>query len=456
MGTDPAIDQALESRARELFDQNQARVCRRTDSLFAGLMVLQWLGGIALALSVSPKTWAGSASLTHIHVYAAVILGGLIAALPVLMALAYPGRALTRHVVAAGQMLTSALLIHLSGGRIETHFHVFGSIAFLAFYRDWRVILTATIVVALDHAVRGFYWPQSVYGVLAVQPWRFVEHAGWVLFEDVFVLASIHHSLEDARLVCARQAALESNERIVEAKVKERTEQLLQAEKLSAVGQLAAGVAHEINNPLGVILGFSQSASRVVEPADALYLPIKSIEREALRCKGLVQGLLAFSRRSNGSSTEEYDLNETVQATLRIVEAQARVKAVEIVLELGSAGLLWGDKNQLQQVIVNLCNNAMDAMPGGGRLTVRTRGQAAESGRTAVIEVEDTGAGIPEGIRDKIFDPFFTTKEAGKGTGLGLSLVYEIVQKHHGTIDVKSAVGKGTVFTITLPSKNGF
>src|SRR5262249_19596032 len=146
--------------------------------------VFQWLSGIAIALMVSPRVWAGLTSNLHVHVLAAVFLVGAITALPVYLALVRPGTLLTRHVIAVGQMLTSAVLIHLTGGRIETHFHVFGSLAFLAFYRDWTVLVSGTVVVALDHWLRGVYWPQSVYGILAASPWRWAEHAGWVVFMD--------------------------------------------------------------------------------------------------------------------------------------------------------------------------------------------------------------------------------------------------------------------------------
>ncbi|NND95720.1 MAG: PAS domain S-box protein [Pirellulaceae bacterium] len=161
---------------------------RRTDRLFAGLMAFQWLAGILAALVISPRTWIGTQSQVHLHVWVAVILGGVISFLPIAFALSRPGKPLTRHVIAIGQMLMSALLIHLCGGRIETHFHIFGSLAFLAFYRDWTVLLTATIVVGIDHFVRGIYWPQSVFGVLTASPWRWLEHAAWVVFEDIFLI----------------------------------------------------------------------------------------------------------------------------------------------------------------------------------------------------------------------------------------------------------------------------
>src|SRR5207302_2795185 len=118
---------------------------------------------------------------------------------PILFALWRPGKTLTRHVIAVGQMLTSALLIHVTGGRIESHFHVFGSLAILAFYRDWRVLIPATIVVASDHFFRGVFYPESVYGVVAASKWRFLEHAWWVVFEDVFLITACIRSTQEMR-----------------------------------------------------------------------------------------------------------------------------------------------------------------------------------------------------------------------------------------------------------------
>src|SRR5205085_9280877 len=127
-------------------------------------------------------------SYVHLHVWAAVFLGGAINLFPIFLALRWPGATVTRHSIAIGQMLTSALLIHLTGGRIETHFHVFGSLALLAFYRDWRVFIPATVVGALDHLLRGHFWPQSVCGVLAGSPRPSGAHAWWVLFGDAFLI----------------------------------------------------------------------------------------------------------------------------------------------------------------------------------------------------------------------------------------------------------------------------
>ena len=196
-------------REREIFDEQRSRVHRRTDRMFAGLMVLQWLAAVIVSLVVSPRTWAGAHSATHPHVWLAIFMGGALASLPVYLAWRFPGAAATRYVIAVSQALFSSLLIHVSGGRIETHFHVFGSLAFLAFYRDWRVLVPATALIALDHLVRGVFWPETVFGISTASPWRSVEHAAWVLYEDVFLVISCRHGEQEMWTTARRTAELE-------------------------------------------------------------------------------------------------------------------------------------------------------------------------------------------------------------------------------------------------------
>jgi signal transduction histidine kinase len=230
-----------------------------------------------------------------------------------------------------------------------------------------------------------------------------------------------------------------------------RTEaQLAQSEKMSLVGQMAAGIAHEINNPLGSILGFAQAAALRVKGTGPLSEPLACIEEEALRCRKLVQDLLAFSRHEQ-SRLEDIDLNEVVGSVLRMVEAQARLHSVAVASELELRHRVRADRGQIQQIVVNLCGNALDAMPRGGRLMVRTRLAGGDGSAQAVIEVEDTGPGVPPELRTRIFEPFFTTKESGHGTGLGLALVQQIVRRHDGAIAVSSEPGRGAVFTVSLP-----
>ncbi|HXD30230.1 MAG TPA: ATP-binding protein [Pyrinomonadaceae bacterium] len=226
MQTDPKRGSSKNVRATELFNQHQREICERTDHMFAVLMTIQWIGGILAAYIISPQAWIGSTSQTHIHVWAAIILGGAISSLPIALAVIRPGQPSTRYSIAVGQMLMGALLIHLTGGRIETHFHVFGSLAFLSFYRDWRVLIPATVVVALDHLLRGMFWPQSVYGVIATSDWRWLEHAGWVLFEDTFLLIAVKRSVSEMWDIAERTAESESLTENLEGHVSQRTAQL--------------------------------------------------------------------------------------------------------------------------------------------------------------------------------------------------------------------------------------
>src|SRR5439155_24995684 len=165
------------------------------------------------------------------HVGAAWVVGGLMGGLPIVLARGRAGGALPRHTIAVAQMMFGAFLIHLTGGRIETHFIVFGSLAFLAFYRDWRVLISATVVVAVDHLLRGMLWPQSVYGVLVASVWRTVEHVWWVVFEDVFLIAACRQGIAEMRGIAARRAELEATNAAIEQQVLARTSELRSSEE---------------------------------------------------------------------------------------------------------------------------------------------------------------------------------------------------------------------------------
>jgi PAS domain S-box-containing protein len=226
-----------------------------------------------------------------------------------------------------------------------------------------------------------------------------------------------------------------------------------QSEKMSAVGQLAAGVAHEINNPLGVILGFAQAVVRRLPPNDALEMPLKSIEKEAVRCKNLVQDLLTFSRVSK-IEREPLDINRAVESALSLVTAQARMSRVDVRMMLApDLPRILGNINQIQQIIINLANNALDAMGDKGQIVLQTESASEGPLSWVCLRVRDSGPGISKEILSRIFEPFFTTKAVGKGTGLGLSLVHEIIKKHSGTIDVKSQPGH-TEFCIKFPVRS--
>jgi two-component system NtrC family sensor kinase len=224
--------------------------------------------------------------------------------------------------------------------------------------------------------------------------------------------------------------------------------QLIQSEKLASMGQLAAGVAHEINNPLGTILLYSDLMLKEVPRDSQNWQDLKLIMDETTRCRRIVADLLNFARQ-NEVLAQETDLNALIRTVAGELSEQPSFARVEIIEDLdGALPTIQADSAQLRQVFVNLMVNAAEAMPDGGTLRVSTRRPGEER---ISIAFQDSGSGIPEENLNKLFTPFFTTKPIGKGTGLGLAIVYGIVKMHRGQIDVKSQVGVGTTFTVTLP-----
>src|SRR5438477_2268142 len=269
------------ARADELFQEQQHAIYLNTDSLFAKLMFAQWLAAILMAVVISPYTWAGQSSVIHIHVWAAIFLGGAISIFPIWMTRAWPGAAITRYVIAIAQMLMSGLLISVIGGRIYTHFHVFGSLVILSFYRDWRVLIPATIVVGLDHFLRGVYYPYSVYGVLAASPWRSIEHAAWVVFEDVFLVISCLRSIREMRSIANRTAALEMSE--------QNFRQIFQDDP---IGMAVVGLNEKFlqaNSTLCQMLDYSEDELRQRTPLDITHKDDVDLSRRV--AGGMLDGL---------------------------------------------------------------------------------------------------------------------------------------------------------------------
>ena len=224
--------------------------------------------------------------------------------------------------------------------------------------------------------------------------------------------------------------------------------QLRQSDRLASIGLLAAGVAHEVNTPLAGISSYVQMMQRKTPESDPRRPILEKIEKQTFRASSIVNNLLNFSRQQ-ASDMHAVDLNGVVGETLTLAELPLSKRKVQVETELSeSLPPVWGDSGKLQQVLMNLVLNARDSMPNGGDLSIRTARQNGE----VVLEVADTGKGIPKEQINKIYDPFFTTKATGKGTGLGLSVTYGIVQEHRGTITVRSEAGNGTVFRVALPA----
>jgi len=233
-----------------------------------------------------------------------------------------------------------------------------------------------------------------------------------------------------------------------------RQEQLIQSKKLAAIGTLTSGIAHEVNNPLNNI---SLTAEAILEEYDELSKEegiemLNDIVSEVSRASNVVNNLLDFSRIHGQMTLEPIDIGDVVKATLRLIRNQIMLSGVQLKTNLTRERLcINGDSDSIKQVFVNLCLNAIQAMPDGGLLTISIHN---DDDQMIIVKVTDTGTGMPPEVVDKIFDPFFTTKPVGKGTGLGLSVVYGIVNKHEGYIEVNSSAGQGTNFTVAFPRRH--
>lgn len=246
----------------------------------------------------------------------------------------------------------------------------------------------------------------------------------------------------------AKQVALVIERKQAEKEQLKLHNQLLHADRLATIGMLAAGVAHELNEPLGNILGFAQLAKKCPGIPDSVEHDIGKIETASLHAREIIQKLLVFARQAPPHKTF-VNLNQIVQDGLYFFEARCAKEGIELIRLLSpDMPEITADPGQLNQLLVNLVVNSLQSMPGTGKITVQTR----FSEHNVYLIVEDTGTGMSKEVLDKIFVPFFTTKDVGHGTGLGLPVVYGIVTAHGGTIDVKSEPGCGTRFEIQLPA----
>ena len=438
----PAMTQ--QERADWLFLTAREANYRRVDRLFAGLMCFQWIAGIIAALVISPRAWEGSTSHVHIHVWAAIALGGAITIFPVMLALVRPGAEVTRFTIAVSQMLMSALLIHLTGGRIETHFHVFGSLAFLAFYRDWRVFIPATIVVAVDHFLRGFFWPQSVFGVLAPSQWRWVEHAAWVVFENIFLIQSCLVTTREMKESASKQAELEATRAAAEAASRAKSEFL-------------ANMSHEIRTPMNGIMGMTEilmTTDLNSEQTEYLNM-VKSSSDSLLQ---VINDILDFSKIEAGKLDLDpvpFRLREVLQDSVKSLSVRAAQKRLELACHVESnvPENLFGDPVRLRQIILNLVGNALKFTEQGEIVVNVAIDSVSEEHLSLHFSIRDTGVGIPKEKQSSIFESF--TQADGSmsrkygGTGLGLTISSRLVNMMDGKIWVESEPGLGSTFHFT-------
>jgi signal transduction histidine kinase len=331
----------------------------------------------------------------------------------------------------------------LNFGRLAAVAQIQKNVAFLTARELINSLLAIAFVVLAFSGIVSLVWSQRLTRPIErlsdatreVGQGRFDVSVAVTSGDEIGRLAGSFNQM--AQELAARETAL-----------KQAQAALVQSEKMAAFGQLGAGIAHEVKNPLAGILGYAQLAMRKTEKENPTFKHLEIIEKETRRCKTIIENLLKFARQEKAEFSL-IDPSQVAEDAIAIVDHQLTINKVSIERALAPGAKIRGNANQLQQVLMNLMINAQQAMePNGGSVRVSTR---AANG-TVELRVADTGPGIPPEIQQKIFEPFFTTKPVGKGTGLGLSVTYGIIRDHGGEIKLESALGRGTTFILSFPA----
>jgi signal transduction histidine kinase len=431
-------------RVEQLFQQQKDANNRKTDTMFTYLLAAQWIVAIFVASVISPYSWEGKEKVFHLHFYLAVFMGGGITLFPILLAKLRPGWVVTRHVIAISQMLFSALFIHLSGGRIETHFHVFGSLAFLAFYLDWPVLLNATLVVVVDHFFRGLLYPESVYGIVNPEWWRFLEHAGWVAFEDIILVWSCVSGVNTMRETALSHMKLEAIDRMKEVN--------------EMKNDLIAVVSHQLKTPVGEINGYIENLLEgVAGPLNSKQMEyLKDMREISVENFRLISDLLSVSKIERGVLSVDLkpvSLNDLVEMAIRDYEQPLRQKGLTLVVEKAQKDfVVYADREKTVETLRNLVNNAVKCTDQGS-ITISVK----QEGEKGLVEVCDTGIGMSPETMGRLFAK---TRVLGKesirsGAGLGLFIAKSFMNLQNGDITVSSQLGKGSCFSLSIPGFKG-
>ncbi|MBI1345958.1 hypothetical protein GC163_06685 [bacterium] len=463
------LDTPIDLRARDWFQARYHQQCVVVDRYFAVLMVLQWCFGVLLAFTVAPKRWDGLDAMPHPHVWGALVLGTCLSGPAIAMIRCFPGQVVTRQALAVTQVLWSALLIHLTEGRIETHFHIFGSLAFLALYRDIRVLLTATTFVVLDHGIRGWIAPESVYGDYAFALWRTLEHGGWVIFEDIVLIYSCRDAQRDLWDRARQHAELESKRDLIALEVAHQTEELrlreAQALKLLAAAESAnrtksqflANMSHEIRTPMTAIIGYTELLMDDDDLDDEMRTDsLKTIQRSGNNLLSIINDILDLSKIEAGLMTVEQipcRLDEVVQSVVELMQVRLISKFMELSVDTAEdvPQELISDPTRLRQILINIVGNAI-------KFTERGEVRIVVSFQNSLLHIDviDQGIGMSAEQQAQLFRPFCQaddtmTRRYG-GTGLGLAISRRMALLLGGNLEVwHSEPGVGTTMRLTLP-----
>ncbi len=485
------VEEAALRRADHLYATRYDRLCATTDRLMVGVLLAQWVIAIVAVLVFSPSTWSGDTSYLHPHVWQVLLLGGLLTVVPVVLGVYFPGKASTRFAMAIGQVGWSALWIHLSGGRIEAHFHVFVSLALLAWYRDWRLLVLAAGLVAADHIVRGLLWPESVFGDPIVTLLRPMEHIVWVILQVGLLSVAIRRSNQEAYESCLQYGRLRERHLQVEAEVNLRTRELRdRAEDLESVrhvlqsrtelladeaqrralaqtraeqanqskSMFLANMSHEIRTPLTAVTGYADVLLERLKRPDNLEAA-SAIKRNGEHLLRVIDDVLDLSKIEAGKFEIEnlpVELMPIFSDVVSVIQARAQAKSLQFSWKFQGRipERIESDATRLRQILLNILGNAVKFTDTGEiAIVVRLDPSAVERPRLE-IQVRDRGIGMTAEQLARIFSPFMqadnSTSRRFGGTGLGLIISRQLARRLGGDVTVESQPGQGSTFYITV------
>lgn len=429
-----------------IFKEHSREICVRVDRGFAFLLLIQWVVSVFTAIWIFPQT-----QLSHYYgadgsVAVAIVMGAVFTLPAQGCVIWIPGRRLTRVVVGLSQISFSMLIIHLTGGRIEAHFHVLLSIAFLAFYLDPLVLGLASALAIIDHVARGCFMPMSIYGEMVVNHYKFLEHSLWILFEDVALIAGVSYLREDLREIAI------SKYQLILAR-----EEALRASSLKSM--FLSNMSHEIRTPLNSIIGFTEILLETELSEDQ-----KSYVGTVHRCSEslirLLNDILDLSKIENGLmqiDRHKFNMRELHGDVRKMFEIQCREKgiALDICVSDEVPEHAVGDSHRIRQILVNLIANAVK-FTEKGKISVVVDHDVEKS--ETQWQVIDTGVGIPPSAQAKLFKRFTQADSAVSrkygGSGLGLIITKNLVELMGGKIHLTSKVDEGTIVSFTLPLEN--
>lgn len=484
-------ERAAEDLARDLFRERYEALRSRTDRMLACVMAFQWIAAMLVTFLLLPVAWFDDTDRIHPLFWDAVFYGAIVTIPATVLAILRPGRTSTRYVVAFSQMGWSALLIGLMNGRIEAHFHVFVTLAFLALYRDNRLLIASALFKLVDQLIRGQIHPISLFGSPEPTIWRPIEHGAWVAFEVILLAVATRRSDREAYDSCLQYARLSQSHGEVEAEVDARTQELRsyagnlesmrqvlqsQAEMLSdearrrlaaqeraeqanvAKSMFLANMSHEIRTPLTAVVGYADVlAERLTQPDNME--AVTAIKRNGEHLLRVIDDVLDLSKIEAGKLEIEClptDLLPIFSDVLSVMHARAQSKSLRLKIEFQGRipERIESDPTRLRQILLNIIGNAVKFTETGIIRIVVCIDKPESSRPLLRVEVHDRGIGMTSEQLNRIFAPFSqadnsTSRKFG-GTGLGLVISRQLARRLGGDIVVTSQEGEGSTFTITL------